>query len=228
MIKKIFRKVLSRKQLQDLHRTETLNSIHTRPQFEQIADIKPTESPKELPVSQKGSAVRVIDDFSSADLKRFTTEEHHAEGTYTLSSKGFQGKCLKVHYRLDPTTRKFRSVDIARKFIIESDVQDWSEYSFLNLVVRMEKPTSLLRVCIVEEDGDWWNFINNQELEGGRWYLVRIPMKDMFLLKDFSIQGDGKQDLSKVAELRIIFDSTNIGQNLTENTAYIDRIFLSH
>ena len=49
----------------------------------------------------------------------------------------------------------------------------------------------------------------------------------MFVLEGFSIQGDGVQDLSSVAELRFVFDSTKSKPNLIENTVYIDEVFLS-
>ncbi len=228
MMKGFLNKFIPLKRSPQGARVDTSNQQGASMAFKQIASITVIGSFKDLPLSEKEQKTLLIENFSRGNLEQYITEEKNAKGTYSLSGEGLEGNCLKVHYRLKALPQSYRAVDLARKFILEDEVQDWSAFRFLNLAVKVEHPTTLLRICIVEEDGDWWNLINTKLLVANIWHWIRIPMDEMYALKDFDIHGDGKQDLSKVAELRIIFDSTNSGKDFIENTAYIDQVFLSN
>lgn len=192
--------------------------------FPQIATITKVSSVKDIPLSKD---TLLVDDFEHGDASLYESDNDNGKISFEiLKGAGLKGKGLKVHYILEPI-EDYRSTDIARKFSRKEGLQDWSQYTHLNFVIKVQAPSSVLRTCIVEADEDWWNFINQEFLEGGKWYWIRIPLKKMFILKNFSVQGDGKQDLSRVAELRFIFDSIVLGHNLTENTVYLDQIFLS-
>ncbi len=194
----------------------------------QIAKIKKIRSSNDLPTSRQNGKILIIDNFEHANLDLYVREHHNAKVKCEITAKaGLRGNALKINYQLGLQPNELRCVDVARKFIMKEGIQDWSAYKYLNFTFKVQKATSLLRVCIVEEDGDWWNCINHELFDADFWYWVKIPLTEMFILKEFSIQGDGKQDFTKVAEIRFLFDSTNIGHNLTENTAYIDQVFLS-
>lgn len=196
--------------------------------FPPIAQIKEIKSFNDLPIAKKGRAALMIDDFNHTNLKLYVREHHNAKMKCEIvSNADLKGKALKVHYQLGLSPDEFRSTDISRKFIISEGVQDWSAYKHLNFAIKVKKSTSLLRVCIVEEDGDWWNFVNSEVLDGDKWYWVKVPLKKMYLLEAFSIKGDGKQNLNKVAEIRYLFDSTNLGYNLIDNIVYLAKVFLS-
>lgn len=195
--------------------------------FPQIAEIKEITGFKDLPLGNKRNPTLLVEDFEHGDIDLYVREGENAELECEIGKPyGLKGKGLKIRYSIKPM-QEHRGVDISRKFILEGSLRDWSAYTHLNVVVKVQQVTSLLRVCIVERDGDWWNFINNEIFEPDVWYWVRIPMRTMYVLEDFSIKGDGKQDLTQVAEMRFLFDGTNIGQNPLENTVCLDCVFLS-
>lgn len=192
-----------------------------------LAEIVEIRGLQDLANENRNSPHLPVDGFEHGNLDLYTQECERASMTCAIEAEQASGeKALTIHYRFESVVGHY-SADIARKFIQREGIQDWSAYANLNLVLKVNKATSLLRVCIVEEDGDWWDFINTEIFEADRWYLVRIPMRKMFLLEDSRIRGDGIQDLSRVAEVRFIFDCTNPGQNPRENTLFIDRVFLS-
>ena len=231
-IRKLIRKVLGRSDATAAPPAMTPSTWSQDPptpvsKYPTIATIQEVKGFRDLPIAKGGAGVLLLDDFEHGNLDLYVREEVHANAkSELLDGIGLKGKGMKVYYQLD-LDQEHRSVDIARKFIMKEGVQDWSAYKDINLVIKVEKATALLRLCIIEEDGDWWNFVNYEVLEPGKWYWVKIPLEKMFPLENFSIKGDGKQDFSKVAELRFLFDSTDIGVNLPENTAYLDQVFLS-
>ena len=195
--------------------------------FPNLAEIKEIRSSSELPVAHATEEILVVDDFEHGDLNFYVQDTQKAEMDYEIhDTAGIKGRGLKIHYQFDPLGDHM-SADLARKFIENEGIQDWLAYDYLNFAFKVQNRTDVLRVVIVESDGDWWNVINNEFFEADRWYLVKVPLRGMFVLEDFSIQGDGVQDLSSVAELRFVFDSTNSKPNPTENTVYIDEVFLS-
>jgi len=196
------------------------------PRFKQIAEIREVASYKDLPLAT-GKDVLLIDDFNHGDIDRYVKETINAEATWELQDGlGLDGKGLKVHYKLG-LVQAHRAADLARKFIMHEGVQDWSGYSHLNFVIKVKKPTSILKVCVIDQDGDWWSFVNERLLLPDIWYWMKIPLREMYVLQDFSIQGNGVMDLDKVAEIRFLFDSIHMGSNLTENIVYLDQVFLS-
>ena len=132
----------------------------------------------------------------------------------TLSKECYEGKqCLKLEIQT-PT----KSEITLKK---EINPSDWNEYGYFNLWIKNKGEFGWLGIVLVDEDGDWWHYDNDQILKKQEWTLLKIPLAS---LKNYEWTNHGNGRMDKIIEYRFKFKEYP-GESKYE--VFIDHIHLS-
>lgn len=131
------------------------------------------------------------------------TDEDSAEGTSSLK--------LKI------TTPTKRPIILYKKI----NPSDWSQYDYFNLWIKNEGEYGWFGIILVDEDGDRWQYDNDQILKKKDWTLLKIPLR---ALKNYENSNKGNKKMDNIIEYQLKFGEH---QKVSNYKGLIDQIYLS-
>ncbi|MFH1849292.1 MAG: carbohydrate binding domain-containing protein [archaeon] len=153
------------------------------------------------------------------DLRAYLLEKEDSRMEASVDTGGICGRHLRISYS-HGTGAGFHTARLNYP-----GTHDWSQFSYVSFLFMAEKDTRLLAFVIEDRDrnsviGDFWWFVNMRLLEGNKWYLVTVPLKDMYPVEGHPI-GNGKQDYDDINRAMFAFEA-----GPESNVVHIDNIYL--
>lgn len=156
---------------------------------------------------------KVLDDFEEEN--KFILQANNEPAKLTITDKEFYKgrKAIKIEIKT-PTKNEV---------IIKKEVgpSDWSHYNYLNLWIKNKGEMEWLGIVLIDEDGDWWHYDNDQILKKQEWTLLKIPLAS---LKNYEWTRHGNKKMNKIVEYMLKFGHC---QKKSDYEVIIDNIYLS-
>jgi len=148
---------------------------------------------------------KLIDNFDKDD-GRYKLIKNNQDATMGYTTQGvYEGeKALELTIKL-PTTAPIRiqtekDLEKIREY---TNSNDWKDYDFINIWIKNDCGMGWFGIILTDEDGDLWQYHDDQILKKKEWTLLKVPIKS---LKTYdSSHGNGKFD--RIVQYILNFDS---------------------
>lgn len=157
--------------------------------------------------------VRVLDDFE--EKNEFTVELNGGLAKLTTTSEQVhEGKySLKLEVKT-PTKNEI----ILQKKVTPSN---WGSYNYFNLWIKNKGQLGWFGIILIDEDGDWWHYDNDQILKKQDWTLLKVPLAS---LRNYEWSKHGNRKMDNIIGYRLKFGPY---QKESDYEVMIDDIHLS-
>lgn len=156
---------------------------------------------------------KILDDFEEKNDFILEKGEELSELKITSEEVYEGGKSLQLKIKT-PTKNDI----LLRK---EINPSDWNEYNYFNLWIKNKAKLGWFGIILIDEDGDWWHYDNDQILKKQEWTLLKIPLAS---LKNYEWTQHGNRKMDKIVEYRLKFQSY---PKKSDYEGFIDNAYLS-
>lgn len=157
--------------------------------------------------------IKILDDFE--EKNDFILQAGNELAKLTVTSQEFrEGKnALRLKIK----------TPIKEDVILQREIapSDWAEYTYFNLWIKNKGELGWFGIILVDEDGDWWHYDNDQILKKQEWTLLKIPLAS---LKNYEWTHHGNRKMDKVIGYKLRFESY---PKESDYEVFIDEIHLS-
>lgn len=166
-----------------------------------------------LGVSKPIEKSRILDDFE--EKNDLVLESNNESAELIATNKEFHEGKKSLQLEINTPTK---NEIILQKKISPSN---WNEYDYLNLWIKNKGVLGGFGIILVDEDGDWWHYDNDQILKKQEWTLLKISLAS---LKNYEWTHHGNRRLDSIVGYKLKFEPY---PKKSDYTVFIDDIHLS-